>query len=312
MAVLLLLGLSACNANKKPSWADDKGAVNEAIQTLESELEKEARNREVGFAAMESRLQELQTVVEDQRSQIERLSAKVEEHQRIEEERRVAEQQRIEKQKRLAEEKRIEERKRLAELKRIEKRKRMLEQKRIEEAKRQKELSLAEGGATQQAVEGGKSEQSGNGATNEVSAETAAGAVEENEKNTYTAAYLAYKSGRLDEAAKGFNKQLDLYPKGEYVDQAWYWLGETRYAQHGYTLAMNAFKHIADHYPESGKHAAALLKLGKILQSLERDREAKKYYARLINEHADSEAAEQARAALAAYKKDAGNKERQK
>ena len=308
MAVLFLLAssLSACNAHKKPSWEDDKAAVNEAIQSLESEQKKEAQNSEAKLAAMQLRLQELEAVVERQHSTIENLTAKVEEHERIEEERRVEEQKRLERQRRIAEQKRLEERKRLAEQKRIEKRQRLLEQQRLEEQKRQADRSLAQ---AQQAAGAAKPEQT-NGTTNDPSAEVAV--VEENEKNTYTAAYLAYKSGRLDEAAKGFNKQLDLYPKGEYVDQAWYWLGETRYAQHGYTLAMNAFKHIADHYPESGKHAAARLRLGKILQALDRDREAKKYYARLLNEHADSEAAEQARAALAEYKiKDAGNKERQ-
>ncbi|MDQ6982188.1 MAG: tetratricopeptide repeat protein [Mariprofundus sp.] len=120
----------------------------------------------------------------------------------------------------------------------------------------------------------------------------------EAEKNAYTAAYLAWKSGRYDEAASAFNKQLDLYSNGEYSDQAWYWLGETRFAQHDHYRALNAFKYVADHYPDSVKHAAALLKLGQISESQNHWQQSALYYRRLIRDHADSDLAEQARKAL--------------
>jgi len=123
-------------------------------------------------------------------------------------------------------------------------------------------------------------------------------ALAEAEKNAYTAAYLALKSGRFDEASIAFNKQLDLYPRGEYTDQAWYWLGETRLAQGDDNKALNAFKYVADHYPKSVKHAAALLKLGQLAQNQNHYSNAKTYYQRLIQDHADSGLAEQARSAL--------------
>ncbi len=123
-------------------------------------------------------------------------------------------------------------------------------------------------------------------------------AVVEAEKNAYTSAYLALKSGRYDEAANAFNKQLDLYPDGEYADQAWYWLGETRFAQNDTDRAFNAFKYVADHYANSVKHAAALLKLGQIAESRRHFQKAALFYKRLIQEHADSSLAEQAREAL--------------
>ena len=293
MAVLLLLGgmgLTACKANKKPSWAEDKTSVHESIQGLERSQEQERENRVAESAALEMRLQSLESLVEEQRAQIEALNAQVEEHKLAEEQRRIEEQKRLEEQQRLAAKKRVEERRRLAALKRV------------EDEKRRRERQLADASSSDEASGKKAEEVAKNGSDAAASDAATAIAVEENEKNTYTAAYLAYKSGRLDEAAKGFNKQLDLYPKGEYVDQAWYWLGETRYEQNGYTLAINAFKHIADHYPNSGKHAAALLKLGQILQALKRYRDAKKYYARLIKEHGDTEAAEKAKAALVAIK----------
>jgi len=123
------------------------------------------------------------------------------------------------------------------------------------------------------------------------------------EKNAYTAAYLALKSGRYDEASNGFNKQLDKYPDGEYTDQAWYWLGETRLAQSDSSKALNAFKFVVDHYPDSVKHAAALFKMAQIAVEIKQSARAKEYYRRLIQEHADSGMAEQARAALNALEK---------
>jgi len=123
-------------------------------------------------------------------------------------------------------------------------------------------------------------------------------AMAEAEKNTYTSAYLALKSGRYDEAANAFNKQLDLYPNGEYADQAWYWLGETRLAQSSTDRAFNAFKYVADHFPNSVKHAAALFKLGQITAARNDYEQSAAYYKRLIRDHPDSSLAEQAREAL--------------
>ncbi|MFQ5519579.1 MAG: tol-pal system YbgF family protein, partial [Mariprofundus sp.] len=78
----------------------------------------------------------------------------------------------------------------------------------------------------------------------------------------------------------------------------WYWLSETRFAQNDNARALNAFKYVADHYPNSVKHAAALLKLGQISEVQNKWQQSASYYKRLINEHADSSLAEQARAAL--------------
>lgn len=131
-----------------------------------------------------------------------------------------------------------------------------------------------------------------------ISAKADKAALLEAEKNAYTAAYLALKSGRYDEAANAFNKQLDMYPDGEYSDQAWYWLGETRLAQHDQFRALNAYKYVADHYPDSVKHANALLKLGQISEAQNHWQQSAMYYERLIRDHADSDLAEQARKAL--------------
>lgn len=124
----------------------------------------------------------------------------------------------------------------------------------------------------------------------------------EAEKNAYTSAYLALKSGRFEEASRGFNEQLDQFPDGEYADQAWYWLGEARLAQRAREHALHAFKYVVDHYPDSVKHAAALLKLGQLSEYSGAKKRAKGYYERLLREHPESTHAEQARTALAEMK----------
>jgi len=120
----------------------------------------------------------------------------------------------------------------------------------------------------------------------------------EEEKNHYTAAYLALKSGRYKEATRGFLSLLKTFPKGEYVDQAWYWLGESYYAQRKRKQAIDAFDTVVVHYPKSPKHAAALLKLGLAYKDISRTGDARAILQRLIREHPDSAAAERARRQL--------------
>lgn len=120
----------------------------------------------------------------------------------------------------------------------------------------------------------------------------------EEEKNHYTAAYLALKSGRYKEATQGFRRLLKSFPKGEYTDQTWYWLGESYYAQHKLKQAIDAFEMVVVHHPKSSKHAAALLKLGLAYKGVSRTGDASTVWQRLIRKYPDSAAAEQARRQL--------------
>jgi len=120
------------------------------------------------------------------------------------------------------------------------------------------------------------------------------------EKNSYTAAYLALKSGRYEEASTAFKALLKEHPKGEYADQAWFWLGESNYAQNKIKESIAAFKKVTNDYPESAKHAAAMLKLAEAYQSTGRRGEAKAVLQLLIQQHTETNAAEQARDKLKA------------
>lgn len=118
------------------------------------------------------------------------------------------------------------------------------------------------------------------------------------EKNSYTAAYLALKSGRYEEASIGFKTLLHEHPQGEYADQAWFWLAESYFAQRKYSDAIDAFNKVANNYPDSAKHPAALLKLSSAYQQSGRRGDAKAVLQRLIQQHPESNAAEQARSEL--------------
>ena len=120
------------------------------------------------------------------------------------------------------------------------------------------------------------------------------------EKNAYTAAYLALKSGRYDEASSGFVKVIKAHPKGEYTDQAYYWLGESLVALLRNTEALESFTVVANQYPKSAKHAAALLKIAAVYKSMKKIEKSRAALQRVIKEYPDGRTAERARAELKA------------
>jgi len=120
----------------------------------------------------------------------------------------------------------------------------------------------------------------------------------EKEKDHYTAAYLALKSGRYDEAIEKFRDLLKSFPKGQYSDQAYYWLGESYLALNNTGRAIGNLEWLVAHYPESTKHAITMLKLGIAYRSQKRFADAKAIWEQLIRKHADSLSAERARKLL--------------
>jgi len=120
----------------------------------------------------------------------------------------------------------------------------------------------------------------------------------EEEKDHYTAAYLALKSGRYDEAIEKFRDLLKSYPGGQYSDQAYYWLGESYLAQNDTGRAVGNLEWLVSHYPDSARHAAAMLRLGIAYQSQGRMDEAINIWRRLVKTNTASPAADQARKLL--------------
>jgi len=118
------------------------------------------------------------------------------------------------------------------------------------------------------------------------------------EKNGYTAAYLALKSARYDEATTGFLTVIKAYPHGSYIDQTYYWLGESLVAQYRNEEAVAAFMMVVQKYRQSAKHAPSLLKLALIHQKLKQYGDARAVLQRVLKEHAGSPSAASAQSQL--------------
>lgn len=119
------------------------------------------------------------------------------------------------------------------------------------------------------------------------------------EKNTYTAAYLAYKSGRFNDAITSFQLLLNDYPEGEYADPGYYWLAESWLAQKQYKKALDVFVFYTSHYSESGKLSAAMLSTARSQLGLQKRKSAKTTLSQLIKRFPASTAADQGRELLA-------------
>ncbi|MDQ6978819.1 MAG: tetratricopeptide repeat protein [Mariprofundaceae bacterium] len=119
------------------------------------------------------------------------------------------------------------------------------------------------------------------------------------EKNSYTAAYLAYKSKRFKDAVQSFQRLLAQYPDGEYANPGYYWLAESLLAQKEYAKALEIFIFYTTHYPKSGKLAAAMLGTARAHLALQDAPSATAVLHQLTTSFPNSTAAEQGQKLLA-------------
>lgn len=86
----------------------------------------------------------------------------------------------------------------------------------------------------------------------------------EQEKKLYQNAFKQLQDKSYGNAIEGFNVFLSNYPKGEFADNAQYWLGESYYANKQFNEALLAFQKLVSQYPDSPKRAHAELKIGYV------------------------------------------------
>ena len=82
------------------------------------------------------------------------------------------------------------------------------------------------------------------------------------EETAYRAAFKLLKEGRYAPATSRFRAFLAKSPNSAYADNAQYWLGEISYVTRAYKQAITEFDKVLNNYPDSSKHADALLKQG--------------------------------------------------
>jgi tol-pal system protein YbgF len=84
------------------------------------------------------------------------------------------------------------------------------------------------------------------------------------ELSDYTTAFNLLKSGRYAQAAQAFETFIDRHPKGQYIANGLYWLGESYYVVRDFAKAQPYFKRVLEDHPGSGKQPDAMLKIGFI------------------------------------------------
>jgi tol-pal system protein YbgF len=77
----------------------------------------------------------------------------------------------------------------------------------------------------------------------------------------YEHAQYLYSQKNYSEAAKNFEKVTVLYPKSDWTDAAWYWVGESQMALGNYAQAISAFEKVF-FYTESIKQPDAQFQIG--------------------------------------------------
>jgi len=80
----------------------------------------------------------------------------------------------------------------------------------------------------------------------------------------YEQAQYLYSQKKYSDAAKNFEKVTVLYPKSDWADAAWYWVGESQMALGNYAQAISAFEKVF-FYAESIKQADAQFQIGMCL-----------------------------------------------
>jgi TolA-binding protein len=87
---------------------------------------------------------------------------------------------------------------------------------------------------------------------------------EEKERDHYHEAYAYLKSGDINKDISGFKVHIVAYPKGGYVANAYYWLGEIYLLQSELDLARQSFSVIHEDHPAHEKYSDAKFKLGQV------------------------------------------------
>jgi tol-pal system protein YbgF len=111
------------------------------------------------------------------------------------------------------------------------------------------------------------------------------------EKQQYQQAYEALRNGHTAQAIAEFNAVLGKNPKGEYANNAQYWLGEAYRVNQDIDSARKAFNSVIENYPGSSKVPDALLKLGTIEAEQKNPVKAREYLTRVTTDFPSSTAA---------------------
>lgn len=115
----------------------------------------------------------------------------------------------------------------------------------------------------------------------------------QDERAAYERAFGLTREKRFEEAIPAFRRVIDDYPGGQYVPNAWYWLGELYLAlpEPDLELARQSFVQVIQLWPENRKVPDAKYKLGVVYDRLGEVDQARSYLQAVMRDHEGSPAA---------------------
>jgi len=122
------------------------------------------------------------------------------------------------------------------------------------------------------------------------------------EKRDYEAALGVFRGGDFGGAQNAFNGFVQKYPKSGYVPSAYFWLGNSQYANRAYKEAIVSFKALLTQAPNHARAPEAALAIANCQAELKDTKAARKTLEDLMKVYPQSEAAAAARERLARLK----------
>ena len=118
------------------------------------------------------------------------------------------------------------------------------------------------------------------------------------EKTSYQAAYETFKQKKFKQARQEMLVFIQKYPKGEYADNAHFWIGESYFMSGQYKQANTYFKQVVRRFPRGNKVPDAMYRSGACEARLMNTALAKKSFQNLIQKYPTTVAARKAKKSL--------------
>lgn len=114
----------------------------------------------------------------------------------------------------------------------------------------------------------------------------------------YDDAFVLMRRAEYDQAIQEFNRFLGSCATHELAENAYYWIGESYYSLGKYPEAIEQLETLLKNFKASSNTARALFKLGRSQEELGKKKEARQIFQRLVDDHAGTLEAEQAKERL--------------
>jgi tol-pal system protein YbgF len=119
------------------------------------------------------------------------------------------------------------------------------------------------------------------------------------ETDFYQQGFNLLKQSKHQDAVGVFEQQIAAYPQGEYADDAYYWIAESKYVNRDLDQSKKNFKEIIDNFKQSPRLPDAMLKTAYIEQDQGNKLEAQLLLQEILQFHPRSNAAISAKNRLA-------------